>query len=489
MERLRSLFSEFDKSRILVVGDVYLDETTLGRLAGVSNEAPVPVFEESERKYNPGAAGNVACNFAAMGATVTIVGVIGADHNSDILREAFRRANVETKGLVIDTERPTNVYGKIRAGVADAGDAQEILRSDTSSPGFIPEDIEAQVVINISELAADVDAIVVIDQAQSVVTEPVLQEVLACAGQRGLLTVGDSHTRIGEFKGFGLAVPNGRELGIGVDMDTSTPEGLEDAGRVLLLNCERALITGGPRGIIGFDESETFQQASVATDVVDVTGAGDSVTAASTLTLLAGGELAEAAEIANAAAAVSVSKTGAIAVTRSAIVSRLSRRGLPAAAVPMEELQAIVKSLREEGRCVVWTNGCFDILHAGHVLYLSKAKREGDVLIVGLNSDASVAAVKGPDRPVVPEDERALIISALQYVDYVTVFSGEDVTPILEALQPDVYAKGGDYTIETINQDERAVVEGYGGRIALVPGVEGRSTTNIVSKLADEYQE
>jgi D-beta-D-heptose 7-phosphate kinase/D-beta-D-heptose 1-phosphate adenosyltransferase len=137
----------------------------------------------------------------------------------------------------------------------------------------------------------------------------------------------------------------------------------------------------------------------------------------------------------------------------------------------------------------VWTNGCFDIIHAGHVLYLERAAREGDVLVVGLNSDASVRALKGPSRPIVPEDERALIISALGAVGFVALF--EDVSPLaaIEALRPDVYVKGGDYTIETINQDERKLVEGYGGRIAIIPGVDGRSTTNIIRRLSEEYSD
>lgn len=162
---------------------------------------------------------------------------------------------------------------------------------------------------------------------------------------------------------------------------------------------------------------------------------------------------------------------------------------LPSASTPLEELRDIVAGLKAQGKTVVWTNGCFDIIHAGHVTYLAQARRQGDVLVVGLNSDESVQAVKGPNRPIVPEAERALILSAFACVDYVTVFAEDDVTSILTALKPDVYAKGGDYTLETINQDERRLVEGYGGRIALIPGVDNRSTTNLVERLSEEYGE
>jgi len=162
---------------------------------------------------------------------------------------------------------------------------------------------------------------------------------------------------------------------------------------------------------------------------------------------------------------------------------------LSPAATSLEDLKETIAALRAGGKTVVWTNGCFDIIHAGHVTYLMQAKREGDILVVGLNSDKSVQAVKGPDRPIVPEAERALILSAFACVDYVTLFAEDDVTQILQELKPDVYAKGGDYTLETINQDERRLVEGYGGRIALIPGVQDRSTTNLVERLAKEYGE
>ena len=153
------------------------------------------------------------------------------------------------------------------------------------------------------------------------------------------------------------------------------------------------------------------------------------------------------------------------------------------AIVALEQLSEIVKSCQADGKKVVWTNGCFDILHVGHVKYLIDAAKEGDVLVVGLNSDASVQAIKGAGRPVVPEHERVFIVAALGCVDYVTIFSDQDTVKLLDALRPNVYAKGGDYTIDTINQDERKFVEGYGGRIALIPGVEGLSTTSIIEKL------
>lgn len=154
--------------------------------------------------------------------------------------------------------------------------------------------------------------------------------------------------------------------------------------------------------------------------------------------------------------------------------------------VTLDALAKKTGELKRDGQSIVWTNGCFDILHAGHVTYLQGAAAEADVLVVGLNSDASVRTVKGPGRPVVPEDERAIVIAGLGCVDYVVVFSDENTVPMLDLLRPEVYAKGGDYTIDTIDQDERRLVEGYGGRIALLPGIEGRSTTDLIDRLSDD---
>ena len=217
--------------------------------------------------------------------------------------------------------------------------------------------------------------------------------------------------------------------------------------------------------------------------MVDVTGAGDTVTSAMTLTLLAQGTHEEAAIMANGAAANAVRQLGAVTVTRAEMEAVIFQTEQSESIVSLDDLKTIIKHYQAKGKTVVWTNGCFDILHAGHVTYLMSAAKQGDVLVVGLNSDASVSAIKGPERPIVPEDERALIIAALGFVDHVLIFGDNDTVPLLDALKPDVYAKGGDYTLDTINQDERAVIEAYGGSIALIPGVDGRSTTSIIQRL------
>ena len=483
VSHLLDVLAKFEKARVLVVGDIYLDENVYGAMTGISLEAPIPIFEVSERRYNPGAAGNAACNVAALGATTYMVGVVGDDMNAEIVKREFALRNVDTSGVVTHPTWATNTYGKLRAGGFNIPE-QEVLRTDTPTAPFISGAIEDQVIANIEARAADIDAIVVTDQVCSVATKRVLGTVAKLGREKGILTVGDSRERIGEFEGFDVVVPNDREAGIGVDIDVVDRDSLTKAGVALCKRVKNAMVTCGPDGITLFaEDGRTFNAPTMARHVADVTGAGDTVTATVALTLVAGGSYEDAAVLGNAAAAVAVAQKGVVTVSRGEVEEILTTEGTPAKVQSVEQLVDVVKRLQNQGKRVVWTNGCFDILHAGHITYLLKAASEGDILIVGLNSDASVSAIKGPDRPIVQESERALIISALECVDYVTIFSEPSPLPIIERLQPDVYTKGGDYSIDTIDQNERKVVEGYGGSIAIIKGVDGRSTTDIVTRI------
>lgn len=488
LNHFRDLLSRFEKARVLVVGDIYLDENVYGVVTGVSLEAPIPIYEVHRRKYNPGAAGNAACNVAALGAKTYMVGYVGNDVNADIVRREFAVRNVDTSGLVVHPTRATNTYGKLRAGGFNIP-TQEILRTDTPTPVFVEGEVEDQIIANIRARAPEVDAIVVTDQVCSVATERVLSEVVALAKKHKLITVGDSRSRAGAFKDFDIIVPNDREAGIGAGIDVVDEATLHAAGKKLLTICKNAVITRGAQGISVFaaDGSVTDVPITVAPEaVVDVTGAGDTVTAAVTVTMVAGGTLKDAAIVGNTAAGVAVAQEGVVTVPKVQLERALLSKSGPAKLKTIEELESLIRTLRESGKRVVWTNGCFDIVHVGHITYLQKAASLGDVLVVGLNSDASVREVKGPGRPIVPEHERAVVLSALECVGYVVLFSEPSPMPYLEALQPDVYAKGGDYTLDTIVQEERRLVESYGGKIAIIAGVEGRSTTNIIARITQE---
>lgn len=484
----KNLVERFADVRVLVVGDIYLDENAYGTVTGVSLEAPVPILEVHERRYNPGAAGNAACNAASLGAQTAMVGYIGDDIHGGIVRHEFEIRNVDTSGIVTHPSAQTNTYGKWRAGSFNAP-AQEVLRTDTRKPTLISGKVEDAVIEAIRKRAPEVDVIIAVDQVSSVLTDRVIAAIVEVAKEHNLLTVGDSRERAGSLKGFDVVVPNDRESGIWAGIDVVDEHTLTEAANALRKVAKNALITRGPLGISVFaeDGSTTNVPHPVRPRaVIDVTGAGDTVTAAVALTLASGGSLQDAAALGNIAASVAVAKPGVVTVSPKEVLEQMAGRTTDSKLRTLDELERIITKLKKEGKSVVWTNGCFDIIHVGHIKYLENAAAQGDVLIVGLNSDESVRALKGEGRPKNPEEERGIVLSAFACVDYVTVFGDADTTAILERLQPQIYAKGGDYTLETINQDERKVIEAYGGHIALLPGVDGKSTSAIIEKLGGD---
>ncbi len=479
------LLKKFNDVRVMAVGDIYLDEYVFGTITEVSLEAPIPVLEVQQRRYNPGACGNAACNAAALGGKTCMVGVVGQDANADVIRREFAARNVDTSHVVADPDKPTNTYGKIRASGHNTP-SQEVMRTDTPKPTLLEPHIEAQVIEKIRALAPQVDAIMLGDQAVSVITDKVLETVVACAKEHNLVTVADSRKRAGMFKDVDVVVPNDAEAGLAAGVQVVDDATLEQAGKALLESARNALVTLGPKGIMVFAEDGSVEHVPIRpVKAVDVTGAGDTVSAAVTLTLAAGGSLRDAAYLGNIAAGIAVTQENVVTVSNAEVAGALAageHQG-PAKLKTLEAMKPVMARLKQEGKRVVWTNGCFDILHVGHITYLLAAREQGDVLLVGLNSDRSVRENKGEGRPVISEDERATVLSALECVDYMVIFDGKTPMRLLEELKPDVYAKGGDYTLDTIVQEERRLVESYGGSIAIIPGIGGRSTTDIIARI------
>ena len=482
-----ALLKKFHDIRVMAVGDIYLDEYVFGVVTEISLEAPIPVLEVQERRYNPGACGNAACNAAALGAKTYMIGVVGEDTNAGIVRREFEVRGVDTSYIVADPKRHTNTYGKVRAGGHNIP-TQEMLRMDTPKPTLISGDTERRVIENIRALAPQVDAVLIGDQVVSCITENVLETIVECAQKHHLVTVADSRKRASMFKGIDVVVPNDAEAGLAAGIEVKDEASLREAGKFLLATAKNALVTRGPHGITIFAADGTIEDVPIRRPVraVDVTGAGDTVDAAVAITLAAGGSLHDAAFLGNVAAGIAVTQEGVVTVSNAEVVHALTSEHGPAKLKTLDELKSIVEKLKQDGKRIVWTNGCFDILHVGHITYLLRARQKGDVLVVGLNSDRSVRENKGPDRPLVSEQNRAIVLSALECVDYVIIFDGKTPMPLLEALQPHVYAKGGDYTLDTIVQPERRLVESYGGEIAIIPGVEGQSSTHLINRMFQE---
>lgn len=471
--RLLQLVHGFRGRKVLVVGDLMLDRYVWGRATRISPEAPVPVVLAEQETLAPGGAANTAANIAALGGKAVLVGFLGKDEAAQELQAELRRRGVECEA--IPWGLPT--IQKVRV----MGGSQQLIRVDYEKPGT--GDAE-KLLEACRRHADDADLIVVSDYAKGAISERLMaglrdtrkRIIVDPKPQNGLL-----------YRGVFLVKPNAIEAGQMSGADCATEEGVAAAGRLLAERFgSHVLITRGRQGISLYERTgDVTHIPTAATEVSDVTGAGDTATAAVALTLAAGGTLKEACVLANAAGGIKVGKTGTATVSQQELAGGIERRGTKVRNVG--ELAVIVKDLQRRGKKVVFTNGCYDILHIGHTRLLQHARSLGDALVLGLNTDASVRRLKGPTRPIIPQEERAEIMGALPFVDHIVFFDEDTPVNIIGALQPDVHVKGGDWRIEDL--PERSVIEGYGGKIVIVPHVGGKSTTGIVNRIKSQGPE
>ncbi len=475
--------------RVLVIGDLYLDTYISGETRGLSPEAPVPLIETRSRRCTPGGAGNVAAGIAALGAAAQLVGVIGSDAEAEALLAACRAAAVATDGLTAPPGAPTNVRTRVAALAAHSPE-RAVLRIDTPRPPYVTGETEAALIHSIETLAGTVDAVVIIESGAGVASPAVIAAAQRIARASDILLVGDVSGQAQFLRGYDIVAPNEREAAQLLGLAPEAPDVVAQAGRRLVdeLGNRSAAVTRGPAGIALFTPEGREDVPTFEREVFDPTGAGDTVCAALTVALLGGATVRQAAEIANLAASVAVGRPGTAIVGHDDLCHAMAeyttlRKGEKLCS--RDELATLVHAARAQGKKVVFTNGCFDLIHPGHVTYLQQAARLGDALIVALNSDASVQSLKGPSRPILKQDERVMIMAALECVTWVTVFDEKRVTGLLDELTPDVWVKGGDYTIDSLDAGERAAAQRQGTQIALIPPVAGISTTDIVRRIEE----
>ena len=490
-QTLRHLLDALPGKRVLVLGDLYLDQYIHGRMEEISKEAPIAVIHITSHTCNPGAAGNTACGMAALGARVRVVGTVGRDANAAALLQEFAQREVDTGGVVVDPDAPTNTYTKISAGALHTP-RQELLRVDTPRPRPIAGEVEKAVLAQLEQAVPAVEGVVVVDQAGGVVTPDVLKLTVDLARRHGKLLVGDSRERASDFRCFDLILPNDEEAAIASGIRIHDQASLREAGRKLCHEHANKLviITRGKRGITIFQQDgEIIDVPTYAQEVFDVCGAGDTVTAVCTLALLGGATPLQAAQLGNYAAGVAVARPGTVTVSaddiRQAMAAR-QRGGLQEKLCTLQQALAAAARLRAQGKRVVLTNGCFDLLHAGHVAYLEQARALGDMLVVGLNSDQSVRALKGEGRPINSLADRARVLGALACVDLVVPFGEATALALIQALHPEIYVKGGDYTLDTINQEERRAVEAGEGEVVIIGHLPGHSTSGLINHIISE---
>ncbi|HEY1752065.1 MAG TPA: D-glycero-beta-D-manno-heptose 1-phosphate adenylyltransferase [Caulobacteraceae bacterium] len=480
---LQDLLQRVAGVRVVAVGDLMVDRFVYGEVARISPEAPIPVMTRQREIVMLGGAGNVARNVAALGGEVALVGVIGRD---DAAREAKGLVGAETRiegYLVTDAERQTT----LKTRFASAG--QQLLRVDDETARPIAGEVEAQLVRTLKSAAEGAKAILISDYGKGVVTPAVIAAAHAAAKAVGAVLIVDSKARsFARYGAVDIIKPNAGELAFATELPTATDEEVEAALAHALTLCEaRAItVTRGPKGVSLAERGAPVRHLRRAPqEVSDPSGAGDTALAALGVALAAGADKEAAIDFANLAAGVAVQKTGTATATPDEIVeAEIIGRVAPAEAkiATPERMGREAARWRERGLKVGFTNGCFDILHRGHIAYLAQAREWCDRLIVGLNTDRSVKALKGDGRPVNDLESRALVLAGLRSVDLVVAFDDETPLKLIEAARPEVLIKGSDYELDGVVG--RELVEGWGGEVRLADFVEGHSTSATIEKLA-----
>jgi D-beta-D-heptose 7-phosphate kinase/D-beta-D-heptose 1-phosphate adenosyltransferase len=480
-----SLDLDFSGQTVLVLGDVMLDTWIYGHIDRISPEAPVPVLRTDRRREMLGGAGNVARNIAALGGRAVLVSIVGDDASGEQLRRLAKSesppGSIELR-LVTRPQMPT--IHKLRYVAA----GQQVLRVDEETVSPVEGAIAERLIGDFRSALPEADAVILSDYAKGVLTDAILERVIAAARERGTPVVADPKSRdFSRYSGVTVLTPNRLETLTATGIDCGTDEQTEEAGRAVLatINSDAVLITRGPDGVSVVSRSApTTHIAGRARSVFDVSGAGDTLVATLALALTSGHPLADAARLANCAAGIAVEKAGTATVSVRELLEVFHDTRYGPNSAKIMSLEAVLEHVarwRAVGQRVGFTNGCFDLLHPGHVTLLTKARAACDKLVVGLNSDLSVKRLKGPDRPIQNELARATVMASLASVDLVVLFEQDTPIELIEAIQPDLLVKGADYTEEDVVGG--AFVRSYGGRVFLVPVEQGHSTTGMVSRI------
>ncbi|WP_398468342.1 D-glycero-beta-D-manno-heptose-7-phosphate kinase [Tardiphaga sp.] len=477
-----ALSREFPKQTVLCIGDLMLDEFVYGEVSRISPEAPTPVIAAQRSEIVVGGAGNVARNIAALGAKCIFVGLIGADDAAEVLKRRLAQEGGIEPLLVSDLSRPTT--RKVR--FVSEHFSTHMLRADWELAVPASVEIEKQLLDAILSQIARVDIVLLSDYAKGVLTARVIRNVIDAAKTQGKRVIVDPKSaNFAIYRGATLLTPNRKEFAEAtrsrVDTDISSAVAQE---AMILADCSAMLVTQSEHGMtLVARDGDTIHVPALPAKVRDVSGAGDTVAAMLAVALAAGADWEAALRLASAAASVAVGKKGTAVV----LPEELRRKMLPAATLAAEDkivaprdLAARLDGWRHEEVRIGFTNGCFDILHPGHVKVLTAARATCDRLVVGLNSDASVKRLKGLDRPVQNERARAEVLAALEAVDLVVIFEEDTPINLIKAILPATLVKGGDYTREQVVGHE--IVAANGGEVVIVDILQGHSTTSLVER-------
>lgn len=485
--QLIDVIQRLGKPRILVLGDLILDRYVWGDAERVSQEAPVILLREERQEVRLGGAANVANLLVGLNATAVMSGVVGADADGEIVRKEFAAVGVDCDLVVDDADRPTTVKQRF-LGRASNRHPHQMLRVDREVRDAISPKLAERLVSTVIERLDEFDAILISDYAKGVCTPEVIRPLIAAAKERAIPVIVDppANGDWEHYRGATTMTPNRLETKCGTGVKIESPEDAAKAGHQLCnaLELDFATITLDSDGVVVvFTDGESRHFSTRRREVYDITGAGDMVLAMIGVGAAAGVEPDDLARLANVAGGLEVEQIGVVCISREQMISDLLRSGRTTLQkiCDIDSLERHVESRKKLGQRIVFTNGCFDLLHPGHVHYLEEAATHGDTLVVGVNSDAGVRLHKGPTRPVLGQEHRARMLAALECVDHVIVFDEPTPIPLLKRLQPDVLVKGGS-TTEIVG---REVVEAYGGLVRGLSLNPGLSTTQIVSSIQE----
>lgn len=468
------------KKRILVIGDIMLDVYVDGEVSRISPEAPVPVFHKKSDRCVPGGAANVAINLIAAGQDVSIMSTIGDDGAGRKLKDIFLEAGIHTE-LIHSIEKSTITKTRYMAN-----SYQQVMRLDIEETDPILADEEDLFISEFEETIDNYDLVLFSDYMKGLLTTRFTQSIIKICKEKQVPVVIDVKDKNFEkYTGADIIKPNLLELRAITNTKVESDQEIIEAAEELRkkIKCKYILVTLGGRGMILVGDEEPFFLDAVKREVFDVSGAGDTTIAYLATCLVNGWGIRDAVKIANEAAGIQVSKAGTSCVYWDEIEYQIeaTNASLTKGLLTREEIKHYRKIHKDEK--IVFTNGCFDILHVGHVRYLKEAARLGERLIIGLNSDESVKQLKGQERPINSEFDRAEMLLALEFVDNVVIFNEETPYNLISIIQPDVLVKGGDYSPENVVGKD--IVENRGGELVLIPFVEGKSTTNIISRIRE----
>ena len=482
-QALHALVDALAQARVLTVGDIMIDRYVHGDVERISPEAPIPVLSIRERTAMLGGAGNVARNLVALGARGRFVATVGDDGAAGEVRDLLDKLDGIEANLIVAPGRQTSIKTRYLSG------NQQLMRADWETADPLPPATDALILNAATDAMAECAVMVLSDYGKGVLSGGAAAVLIDAARSSGKTVIVDPKgADFGRYRGAHVLTPNRRELGEATGMGVADDDDIVAAARTLIADygIDTVLVTRSRNGMtIVSGEGGVTHLGAEAREVFDVSGAGDTVVSALAAALAAGAHLERAAELANVAAGIVVGKVGTAAAYASDVTAALRHRDLSTAeakVMAMEPAMDRVELWRRQGLKVSFTNGCFDLLHPGHVSLLKQAGEAGDRLVVGLNSDASARGLKGPERPVQTEAARATVLASLASVDMVVIFSEDTPRGLIESLRPDILVKGADWAMDEVVGAE--FVQGYGGRVLLVELEEGHSTTATISRMA-----